>query len=506
MAKKHYLALDIGTTNWKAAVFDQDGKLEGIERCPTKTHSDESGHGFYMPDEIWESYRELIRKVVAKTDSRIDALSVASVGEAVVPVDVNGNPLDNIVTWYDSSAGAEADELKNRLGPQKIYSITGLDPNPIFSLPKIMHVTRRNPVVKDKVFKWLQVADYMLYRLSGEMATDYTLASRTLAFDVVENSWSPEMIRAAGFDAGLFPNVVQAGTVIGLVPENLCRDLGFSGRPKVVMGGHDHPCGTVVTGAVKGGRIHDSSGTAEAYIRISEKNRVPEMAFRGQRTCRWLEKDRYITIGGIVSSGVAFDWAYSLFADPGKRSDYTAALADAEKARGIQSGLIFYPNLRGAGAPWWDPSQAGSFIGLRDSMKAPSLLRAAIEGLCMQTRVLLDMHESISGTRINSICVVGGSSRNRLWQQLKADITGRNVELCFESEATALGAAMLAAIGDGEYRSVEEAGDRLGTSDEVLTPREGSAGIYDRWYEIYRKGYEALEQVNSDIYRLTGGN
>lgn len=505
----YYIGLDVGTTNWKAALFTETGKLVDIERCPTMTHTDAHGHSYYDPHEMWGKFVEMMRAVVARNPVTVRGISVASVAEAVVPVDSQGNTIDNIITWYDTRSFRQAQQIRQALGEEKVFSICGLDCNPIFSLPKVMWVRENRPQIFRKAAKWLQMADYVVYRLTGELVTDYTLASRTLAFDVAKADWSEELLSAAGLSRDIFPRIVESGTPVGHVRRELCEQIGFRQAPIVAVGGHDHPAASIAAGAVRGGKVLDSSGTAEAYLYISEKNAAPNMKFDGQRTCRYLQKDRYVLWGGIIASGRSFDWAYELLASDRaffpeqKLPAFDEILPQLEQVRGIEDGLVYYPHIRGAGAPHWDPRMRGAFVGVRDYMDGRHFLRAVLEGLSMQSRMIVDMQERVSGEPIRQICVVGGSSKNRLWQQLKANITGRSVELCFEPEATALGAAMLAAIADGTYDSIEQVSDLLAANSVVITPEDGAAERYEPFFQLYREGYTALEQFNAHIHSLT---
>lgn len=508
--RKYYIGIDVGTTNWKTALFDDRGKMLDIERCPTITHMGKNGFSYYDPQEMWEVFLRLMRTVISRNPVQVSGISVASVAESVVPVGRDGRIVDNIITWYDTRSYEQAQKFRERFGEDRIFEICGLDCNPIFSLPKIMWVRDNEPEIYEKAAVWLQMADYIVYRLTGELVTDYTLASRTLAYDVRKNDWSDEILSAFGFDRSLFPRIEESGTVVGKASREVCDAIGLKEAPVVAVGGHDHPVGSIVTGAIQGNKVLDSSGTAEAYLYISKPDRVPVMKSQGQRTCRYLEKSRYVLWGGIISSGRSFDWAYQLlttakaFGLGGEKPSYDTILPQLEDVKGIEEGLLFYPHLRGAGAPYWDPRMRGSFVGVRDYMDNRHFMRAVLEGLCMQSRMIVDMHEKISGDRIDHICVVGGSSKNRLWQQLKANITGRNVELCFEPEATALGAAMLAAMGDGVYGSLEEISDCLARENQVVEPESGAFERYTPFYELYREGYEALEGINEKIYTMVG--
>lgn len=505
---RYYLAMDIGTTNWKVAIFNEKGILQAIERTPTQTHTDEKGHSYYDPKELWRAMKELSRKVTAKVGKPIAAISVTSIAEAIVGIDEQGNPVDHIITWFDTRSMKQADYLKEKLGKEKLFSITGLDVNPIFSLPKILWMRENRPQSYEKVKVWLQMADYLLFCLTKEYVTDYTLASRTLALDIKTNQWSKEILQALDIPVCSLPTIQESGTVIGTISEEISKVTGITKGAKVVVGGNDHPCASIAAGAVDGSKILDSSGTAESFIYISKKGAIPKMIFQGQRTCRYLEKDRYALWGGIIASGRSFDWAYELFTSSKcwgiTQSPYTyeQILSQIENVKGMESGLIYYPHLRGAGAPYWNPKISGSFVGMRDYHGAPHMLKSVLEGLCMQARMIVEMEEKLAGQSVKRLCVVGGSSHNKQWQQIKANVTQKEIELCYEAEATALGAAMEAAIGDGIYQNIEEVSRVIAAKNVVIYPEEKQVKKYELLYPLYSEGYKAMEAFNERIYEV----
>ena len=386
---KYYLAIDVGTTNWKAAIYNQAGNLIGIERTPTQTHIDEYGYSYYDPNDMWNAICEICRRVTAKAGVLISGVSVTSIAEAVVPVDRNGKPVGDVITWFDTRSMNQAQELKRIFGKEKLYEITGLDVNPIFSLPKILWMREKRPDIYAKSYKWLQMSDYILFCLSGAFVTDYTLASRTLAFDIRNNVWSREILQRVDVPMSFFPDVYESGTVIGEISETVAKQTGITKEAKIVVGGNDHPCASIAAGVLSGNKILDSSGTAESFIYVSRKHAVPEMKFSGQRCCRYLQKDRYALWGGIISSGRSFDWGYATFTssrDFGIGQDaysYEEILKQLPGVKGIESGLIFYPHLRGAGAPYWNPKASGAFLGVRDFYTSKNMLKAVLEGLSM---------------------------------------------------------------------------------------------------------------------------
>jgi len=506
--KKILLSIDVGTTNWKVAAFDTQGNTVAISKTPTITHYDKNQNSFYKPNEIWNSVKGLIGDVIKKCDGHIVGISATSMAEAVVPIDKDGNECFDIITWFDTRSISQAQKIVNMLGKKKIYDITGLDPNPIFSLCKMLWMKENHTDAYESSVKWLQMTDYIIYKLTGVVATDYTLASRTLAFDVVKNKWSKEILDTVGVDIDLLPEIVESGTVIGNVCKKASEEIGLRTDIPVVMGGNDHPCAALPAGVLNGNKILDSSGTAESIILVSKPNQKPNMVFNGQRTCRFLEKSRLALWGGIISSGAAFEWVYKTLVSSNEWNikqddyDYSFVLDQVKDVPAGSNGLIFIPHLRGSGAPYWNPKMKGSFLGLRTTSSQKELLKSVMEGLSFSAKMIVDMHENIAGSKSDALCVVGGSGKNLVWQQIKADILQKPIEICSESEATALGAAMLAGVGAGVYEDMVDATLKIATNNRVIEPNNDFKNYYEDLYEVYKLAYDSTVEISERLHQV----
>lgn len=500
------LGIDVDTTDWKAAAFDEDGKPICIKKTPTITRYDEKGWGYYDPDEIWNNVSSVIRQAVECCGrENISAVSVTSMAESVVPIDKDKNTYYPVIAWFDTRSRKEAKELIDTIGRQKIFEITGLDPNPIFSVPKIMWIRENDPDAYNRVYKWLQMSDYINFKLSGEFVTDYTPASRTLAPDIHKNEWSDEILNTMNIPKDTFPSIVESGKVIGKVNKKASEITGIPKGVPVVMGGHDHPCSTIPSEAILGRKILDSSGTAESFLFVSGKGENVPKGNKGQRVCRHLDPSRYVLWGGIIASGASVDWGFKRFASIDEwgfeKIEYTyASLMDKIEAVSPSSnGVMYLPHLRGSGVPYWDPRTKGAFIGLKSTHTSPELMRSVFEGLSFQARMIAEMEEDVAGYKVESLCIVGGGTKIKLWQQIKADITGKVIEIPEVEDATALGAALLAGVGVGIYKDMEEASRVVSKNNKRIWPNPQNRELYDKLYEIYKDAYNALVETNTRL-------
>lgn len=503
------IGIDVGTTNWKVAAFTQSGELICVHKMPTRTHYMENGCGYYEPKEMWGCFCDLLRRTAADcAGQQILGVSVTSMAESIVPVNREGEELFPIIAWFDASPRDEAKHISDTFGEDEIFRRFGLDPDPIFPLPKMMWIRKLYPQVYDKAYKWLQMADYIYYKLCGVFATDYTLACRTLAFHMEKRDWDMEVMDAFHIHSDAMPDLYTSGSYIGGIHLEASALTGLPVGTPVYAGGHDHPCATLASGAMNGRKIMDSSGTAEAFLMVSEPGAPIPQKRQGQRVGLHLDPRRYVLWGGIKASGASADWGYEVLTTrmgwTGEKEtiDYAKIAQKLEQIPLGCEGAMYIPHLRGSGAPTWNTMDRGGFVGLRSQHTAPYLMRAVFEGLSCQARIIIEMHQQISGVKAESLCVAGGSTKNRFWQQLKADIVGIPVEICPMEEATVQGAALLAAVGAGVYSSIEEAATAASRGNMVLYPNPHRAEKCEKLFRRYNLANNTLCALHRELARM----
>lgn len=507
------LGIDVGTTNWKAAVFDCRGRLLSIHRAPNIVQYQPYGMGYYDVEVLWGTISGLIRQTLSDVQNTgtIGAVAVTGMAEAVVPIDGRGDPAGPVIPWFDTRSFEEAEFIRRQVGEQRVFEITGLECNPIFSLPKILWTKAHATDIYKKAIKWLPIVDYVNFRLSGKYVTDYTEACRTLLFDIRTNWWSEEMLTLSEIDVEMLPELRQSASVIGTITPHASMDTGLPEGVPVVLGGHDHLCGSLAAGLLRGNRVLDSSGTAESVIGLSEPDQKLPEKFEGLRIGRYFDPRRFVTWGGIISSGRSMDWGIEKFASlegwgiKGSAIDYDTVDAGINEAPAGCRGLLYLSHLRGAGAPYWNPYSRGALVGLRDTHTQAECMRAVMEGLCMEARIIIEVTQSVFGSPISTLNTVGGGARSAVWQQIKADITGREIEIPEVEEATPMGAALLAGIGVGIFADEADASRRTYQVRKLYQPDPERKAMYDEVYAIYRQLYPALLEINKALTGMHRG-
>jgi xylulokinase len=493
--------IDIGTTNIKALVFDQHGRELASSSRPTPTHYPQPRWAYHKPHEIWECTKDVLGEVTSKIGEtrRIAGIAVTSMGESGVPLDKDGKATSDIIAWFDGRTASQAEWLEEKIGRERIYELSGVPLRPIFGMCKILWLKENEPEAYARTTSWLNVADYVAYLLSGEMATDYSLASRTLVFDLSKLNWSKTLIEMSGISDGLFPQAVPSGTPLGKVKTDVAVETGLSPETVVSSGGHDHVCGAFAVGAVDPGTLLNSLGTAEALC-ISGKQPTfnPAVAEQGYTTGAHVAPDRFYVLGGIYTSGGSIEWLKGIL---GNDLDFGTLISEATDAPPGSLGVCFQPHLRLGNPPHNDPKSRGAFVGLTADVTRGILFRSVLEGLAFECRLSLEAltaHPEID--RPERIIAIGGNTKNRLLMRIKASVLNQPISIAEVEESAALGAAILGGLGAGVYPDATSALAQIQYNTEVVDPDTNLTDLYDLQFKAVYKGlYPALHPLNESL-------
>ncbi|MGI9254572.1 MAG: FGGY-family carbohydrate kinase [Thermomicrobiales bacterium] len=514
MASAPLLAgLDVGTTSIKAVVYDRAGNALSRAAVSTPTHTPRPGWASYDAEELWAASAEVLRAALAGVPNPEDVrgIAVASVGEAVVPLAADGTPTGETIAWYDTRTYPQVEWLDREIGKDRLFAISGVSLQPIFSLCKLLWLKQERPEAWAQTTRVLFVADYIAWRLSGEAMTDYSLASRTLMFDLHRHQWSREILDAAGIDSGMLAPLAPGGTPIGPVTPAASAETGLPTTCVVATGGHDHVCGALAAGVTRTGQMLNSLGTAEAvFLPLAAPITDAAAGREGFAQGAHVIGDLAYCFGGQYTSGACVTWARDLVAAPGETPpSYDQLFAEAAAAPAGSLGVCFLPHLRLANAPYDDPKSRGAFIGLSADVKRGALVRSVLEGLAFETAAsydaLLRYPEAIPATEIIAI---GGGARNELLMRIKATVMGQPILVVEAEEATALGAALLGGLGAGVYTDIDDALGSLTYGRRLVEPLTADAAMYEAVFrEVFLPLYPTirpLSHASVDIQRRLG--
>lgn len=481
----HLLGIDIGSTNLKAAIFRRDGSLVSRASLPNEVDSPQWGWAEYNADRMWNNLVSCLRSCLSSAAEplKIAALSISSMGEVGVPLDRDYIPLYPAISWFDRRTTSQADWWRCNFGRERVFSISGMPLDPMYSVNKIMWLRANTPDVFRHMRKWACMPDFVVWKLTGRLCTDYTIASRTMAFDVRKKSWSPEICEAAGVDPDVMPEVAPSGTVVGGVTPEASKESGIPEGTPVVLGGHDHACVAVALGLAEQGNVVDSTGTGEALVLVKDSADLPLAAASTNRYACYPHcvPERYLVLGHLGVVGGVLDWVSSLL---GRNLEPLEIRPDLP---------VYIPHFN---SDSHTVGESGAWLGLSPACDARDLLSSVMEGMCYWFRQSLELTELV-GSR-PAIKLVGGLARYHQLTQLKADVMGSPIEVFDYPDLALLGAAIVAGIGVGVYDSWEAHTREIALPTHIVTPDGRRSGLYEARYRRYRLLAARLEPLMTD--------
>jgi xylulokinase len=502
------IGIDLGTTNLKGIAVRPDGRQVAAATRPTPIHYHGTETADFYPEELFAATWTLVRELVAHCPApeQIAGLGVSSLAEAGVALDAQGAPLGPSIAWFDHRPRELVAHWRARVDAKEVFRITGLQINHIPSLGKLLWEQHHRPEVTRRRTRWLFLPSYLIFRLTGEVATDYSLASRSMLFDVRTRRWSARMCDLASVPMEVLPPAFPSGTAVGVVRDQLADELGLRRGVPVVLGGHDHLCGAFSAGLRRRGEILGSAGTTDTLCTLVDPGHLPDAFFEAGLNCgcHVAGEDNYL-LGGVHTAGKLIDWYLETFAPTGGTADqrYDRLIAEAAAAPVGSHGLVVVPHLRGCPTPHNDPVAKGAFLGVRTTHTRHDLARALFEGLTFDLKTVLDTFAAVTGHAFPEVKYIGGGSRNRFWMQLKADVLDRTMCVSRLQENASLGAALLAGIGAGVYRTPEDALAAVHRDEDRMLPHSDTARAYRKIYdEVYRGLYSRMRPINQDLESL----
>lgn len=476
------LGIDIGGTGCKCAAFSQEGQQLALayEEYPLAP-----GTVDLPPDILIRSVYRVISQCAAqlKDPGAIAAVTVASFGESFVAIDAQGQPLEDIRMYFGSGEGRAFDETVKKVGSDRFMEICRILPDPSYSLAKMLRTLETAP---RPVHKFLFIAGYVSFCLSGRAATDVSLACRSLLYDVRRSCWSEELLAAAGIREDQLPEVVSAGTCLGSVLPDIAAGLGIPAGTKVVMGTHDQIVNALGAGVAQTGDAVDASGTCECLTPLFPA--IPESRdfLTNNFACVPYLQDRgYVTYAYNISAGSVVKWCRDALANHLKTEEKSVYDVLNETAPAEPTDLLILPFLQGmGGTPETDPSATGLVAGLTTQTRLPDIYRAILEGITFEMRYNLEKLRS-GGVAVSRLLACGGGARSSLWLRIKADILGCPILPVRAEETGAMGCAILgfAAVTGEDPLDIAARFIRLG---DAIEPSPAHQAVYDKKYEAYK--------------------
>jgi len=501
------LGIDVGTTGCKASVFSEDGTMLGTRYAEYDIQRPEPGWEELDCTAVWERVKQVITGAISAARARspgdpVVALSVSSLGEAMAPVSADGTVLGPSMLNSDARGAEFLPELGERLPDPWLYRINGNVLGNHYSLPKLLWLQRYRPELWARTWKFLHWSGFVSFMLGAPPAVDYSLANRTLLFDVDRERWSDAILDRVGLTAEKLPDPVPSGQVLGTVRPSVAAELGLGAAVKIVAGAHDQCANAVGAGVTASGRAMYGMGTYVCALPVFEKRPAPEIMIpRGLNTEHHAASGRYVSF--IYNHGGSMvKWFRDTFAAADKalaaregRDVYDTLFAELPEGPGA---VFVLPHFAPTGPPRFIADSAGVIAGLHLDTPRGAVLKGILEGLTFYIRESLEnLPPEMAGA--TDFHAVGGGSKSDAWLQVTADILGRPVVRPAVTEAGTLGAAVLAGVGAGCFGSAAEGAERMVRLEREFDPDPARVEAYTERFIQYRKLGPAFEAFLREI-------
>jgi xylulokinase len=498
------LGLDIGITGCKAVAFSLTGDMLAQAYREYPLYQPHPGWMELDPEEVWDAVKDVIRQVTqAISDDPVRALSVSTHGESVVPVDAQGRFLCRFITALDTRAGEETEWWGERLGKDRLFQITGMPLHPMYTVNKLMWLRQHQYDVFAAARRFLCMQDFIFHQLGLDPAMDYSLATRTMAFDVNQLAWSEEILSLAQLDLEQLSKALPSGSVLGEIVPSIAEELGLARGAVGVTGGHDQPAGALGCGAIAEGIAMDSTGTVECVAVASPKLVLEaELLESNLPIAPHTVAGMYLVLGYSSTGGALLRWYRDNFAsaelqEAGRTGQDVYDLILGQAVEGPSSVLIL-PHFFGSGTPWMDPDSKGAILGLDMSTNKGQIIKGILDSVTYETKLSVDVMET-AGISVRELRAIGGGAKSPRWLQTKADIFGKPVVAMDVSEAACLGVAVLAGVATASFSSIEEGVSRMVRVKRVYEPDMDMHERYTQKAQHFAQVYPALAELNHQL-------
>ena len=493
---KYVIGVDLGTSAVKVLLMNQAGEVCGEVSKSYPIIQEKSGYSEQNPEEWVEKTVAALAELVAHFDGSaadIEGISFSGQMHGLVLLDQNNQVLRNAILWNDTRTTRQCQEIYERVGKERLLSLTKNPALEGFTLPKILWVKENEPDIFERAAVFVLPKDYLRYRLTGEIHSDYSDAAGTLLLEVAEKKWSAEICEAVGIDLGICPPLVASHAFVGTITDEVAAATGLDPGTRVFAGGADNACGAIGAGILEDGKTLCSIGTSGVVLSYEDSK---DRDFGGKvHYFNHGQENAYYTMGVTLAAGYSLSWFKNTFA---KEEEFDALLGGLHEVPIGSNGLLFTPYLVGERTPYADALIRGSFIGIDASHKRMDFVRAVIEG------ITFSLHESIetfreSGKNIDRIVSIGGGAKSEVWLQIQADIFDARVEKLSSEQGPGIGAAILAAYGCGWYASLQECSATFTQTAKIYEPVKQNVETYKELYALYKSVYQQTKELSTQL-------
>jgi xylulokinase len=495
------VGIDSSTQSTKAMAWTKTGEFVAEGRCSIDLLKPRMFWFEQNSRDWWNSCRVALRQLMEQVKpERIAGISISNQRETVAFLDEGGKDNRPAMVWLDERSRKQVEELSSHIGADVIHDITGRPVDITPALYRLAWLKENEPRAFEKTRRFVDVQAYLVYQLSGEWKTGWFSADTMGYFDIRKKEYSPRLLNYLGLSADRFPPAFAPGTQIGSISQEAAEQTGLLPETAIFAGGGDGQCAGLGTACITSDQAYINLGTA-VVSGVWSPHCLNSKAWRTEISPTG---DGYILETCLRSGAFLINWFVDQFL-PGDRKEKTFFKKLEQEARKIpigSDGLITLPYWSGVMNPHWNPNARGCFIGLSGGHKPVHLYRSILEGICLNQAQATSELEKETGLRVEKFVAIGGGASSPMWTQMLADATGRNVAISDTVEASALGAAMIAAYGAGWFSSFNEAAVAMSAKTKIVEPDPKVRPLWDELLRIYRGLFPNNEQTFNDLIQL----
>jgi xylulokinase len=493
--KNLVIGLDCSTTGSKALAFDRRGKLAASAHAPNPLFSPRPGYYEQNAQDWWNSARKALRTITGIIDvKRIAALAISNQRETFVTLNEEGHSIRPAIVWLDERCKDEVEPFSKIIGEEAIHRITG---KPVDYAPVVYRLAwmkKHEPDLFHEIHKICDVQAYLAWKLTGHFRTSWASADPLGLFDMRRRKWSPRILRALELEESILPEACIPGSAIGTTTKWAAKLTGLLPGTPIIAGGGDGQAAGLGVNALATEIGYLNLGTAVVSGVYNPEYKTGK-AFRTMGSCT---DSGYYFECSLRAGTFAVDWFLNsiLKIDPRRQPDiYRQLESEAQHASLGSDGLLYLPYLCGAMNPYWDMNARGAFAGLSAAHHRGHMYRSILEGIAFEQLLAIVSVEKAIGREVGTLVAIGGGAASNLWLHILADITGKNICLPQNTEASALGAGIAAAAGAGWYGSFQEAANAMTGIRKTIRPDLDNYRKYQEVFQAYKKLYPCLKRA-----------
>lgn len=502
------VGIDVGSTGCKCTVCS-DGGIQLSEAYREYEIQKALGDRELDPWEVWCSVKVVVSEAVSRTDEKIRAIGVTSFGETCIFADGDGRPLMNAMLYVDPRGEEQCRKITKHFGTDAICRRTGVFPQPMYSISKLMWAAEERPEIYEKTKRIFQFGDYIVYMLCNKAQIDYSLACRTMAFDYHAREWAEEILNYAGIDKEKLSEPVPTGSAAGTIRPELAGELGLPKDTVIVSGCHDQIAAAVGTGCLGKGMAVDGTGTVECITPVfGEPENVEAMYRNNYVMVPYVNPGEYVTYAFSFNGGSLLKWY---------RDNLAALETQVFRKMGMNpydgfncqmkaeepSGLLVLPYFSGSATPYMDGAIRGAILGIGDDTTSIDIYQGLMEGVTYEMKLNLEYLKE-AGIQVTELRATGGGAQAEVWLQMKADILNKKIVSLGNAQSGTLGCIMMAGVACGVYKSLKEAAEIFVRTGKEYLPDQKRHEKYLKYYQKYKKLYPAVCSVWKDLGEQQG--